>query len=139
MILDNLLQFNDGTTVASLSVVTTSVDSAILDFTTASFNPGSGTPVWVISTIGLTFTSGSSMNVELRSGAASTTVTLSHFVGKTYTAAECTKGKYLLAIPLPADQAMGRFVKLVYHTTGSAFLLGTIDSYLTLHAPNKLY
>jgi hypothetical protein len=135
MILDYNTQFNDGTTAASLSVVTTSADSAILDMMTANWNGGAGTPVWVISQVNTTFTCGSQFYVEFRSGAASTTVTTSHFSGKSMSVLECTKGAYLLAIPLPAGCNIGRFVKLTYHCSGSANVAGAIDSYLSFNAP----
>jgi hypothetical protein len=85
--------------------------------------------------LGTSCTSGSTFSVEFRSGAASTTVTTSHFIGRTFSSTEMVKGAYVLAQPLPTGWNIGRFVKLVYHASGSAFLTGVLDAYLSYCAP----
>jgi len=139
MIMDYLAQYSDATSAIALAS-NAGTDTTILDHNVAAWNAGAGTPIWVIVSIATTF-SGAASNPVYATWSTSTAsggTYVVHLKGRLLSIGELTKGKYLLADPIPAGHTINRFSKVTMYLDGGVSLTaGVFDSYLSLNAPRN--
>lgn len=145
MMVDYNTQYSDGVTGLSWGSAAATTDSSILDHMPGSgsilyWDPGAGTPVWVISQVSIAFSSTTSQSIKVSFLSCTTNsgTFVTHFVGHTHSGpSELSLGCYLLAQPLPAGMQIGRYTKLQYTVVGTSGMqgVGTVDSYLSFNAP----
>lgn len=136
MQLDYNTQYADGQSAITLASGGETA-TTILDHMVADWNGGAGTPVWVIFSIGTTF-SGAVSNpiyVEWQSATASGGTYVTHIRSRLFSIGEMTKGTFLMAHPIPGGQTIRRFTKFAVTLSGVSLTAGVFDAYLSFHAP----
>jgi hypothetical protein len=142
MIMDYNAQFDDGVSAillpANTAATLTEYSSTVVDFMTANWNPGAGTPLWVIMSVGTTFSGAVSNPVYVKLYGGTTSLLAGAtlmYQSRTFTIGECSKGAYLMAYALPAGTNVPRFMKTGMVLSGVSLTAGVFDTYLSLNAP----
>jgi hypothetical protein len=142
MIMDYNIQFDDGVSAilipSNTAATLTEYSSTIVDFATASWNGGAGTPLWAIMSVGTTFSGAASNPVYVKLYGGTTSLLAGAtllFQSRVYSIGECSKGAYLMAVPLPAGQNIPRFLKTGAVLSGVSLTAGVFDTYLSPNAP----
>lgn len=142
MIMDYNAQFDDGVSALAIpsntAATLTEYSSTVIDFMTANWNPGAGTPIWVIMSVGTTFSGAASNPVYVKLYGGTTSILAGATLiwqSKTFSIGEMAKGAYLMAYPFPGGMNVPRFMKVGAVLSGVSLTAGVFDTYLSLNAP----
>lgn len=133
-ILDYNLFFDDAhaipTPVSANFASTNTIDTEVADISL-----GAGTPLWVVVQMNnkQTGTTGETLSVELHDCSTSGGTYAVIYEGRDFSGGEFVTAPTLLAVPLPAKHR--RYLRLSYDCNAGLVWTGTVDAYLSLHAP----
>lgn len=133
-IMDYNLQFDDGHSIPT-PVSADFASTNTLDTEVADSYLGAGTPLWVVVQMAdkQTGTTGETLSVELQDCATSGGTYAAIVEGRSFSGGEFATAPTLLAVPIPANHK--RYLKLSYDCSAGLVWTGTVNAYISLHAP----